>query len=963
MLLTPHHAKYYAHDLTRRGAAGMDRLSMALFDAAVDLNPHQIEAALFALKSPLSKGVILADEVGLGKTIEAGIVLCQFWAERKRRLLVICPASLRKQWAFELQEKFNLPVVVLDAKTYREAQRNGRDPLSSSSIVILSFNYASRLRDELKSVPWDLVVIDEAHKLRNAYRPSNKVGQGIRWATEDSRKLLLTATPLQNSLLELYGLSTLIDEQLFGDANSFRAQYVNAGGSLDALRQRLATFCKRTLRNEVTEYIRYTERRPITRPFLPRDDEHALYEAVSAFLQRESSYALPNRQRHLTALILRKLLASSSLAIAATLDTLRVRLEKLSSEQPQSEFAFVEDLIESEEMEDELLDEILGDDEPKGIEDVPSAIDRSKLREEIEALQHLATWARGIGIDTKTQTLLNALEIGFREMATTGARRKALIFTESRRTQEYLRQYLETHGYAGELVLFNGTNGGPETTAIYDRWVETNRSKGRVSGSRGVDVRTALIEHFHDTASIMIATEAASEGINLQFCSLVVNYDLPWNPQRIEQRIGRCHRYGQKHDVVVINFLNERNDADRRVLELLTEKFKLFDGVFGASDDVLGSIESGVDFEKRILAIYQECRTPEEIDAAFRALQAEMDEQIRTRLDDTRRTLFEHFDQDVHDRLRLQLADAQAQLDRVGKRFWALTKFMLTDRARFDEAALAFDLERPPTVAIEPGRYHLISKSHPRAEPDGGEERSLFLYRLSHPLGEHVVERAKSLDTPTEAIVFDVTHHPTRLHVVERLRGQSGYLTLTHLTVDSYEREEYLLFSGFDDRGTSLEEETMEKLFSCSGTLAQNENNDTQGSTAERLQAEAERHAQATVSRSLEQNSTYFNEAREKLEKWADDLVLAAEKVLLDTKEQIKVLRRQARQATTLAEQHEIQEKMQKLERQQRRQRQEIFKVEDEIMEKRDRLVESLEKRLAQRTAVETLFTVRWSVV
>jgi len=224
MSITSYHGKYFAYDLTRRASNGMDRLSMALFDAAVDLNPHQIEAALFALQSHLSKGVILADEVGLGKTIEAGIVLCQFWAERKRRMLVICPASLRKQWALELQEKFNLPTQVLDAKAYREAQRNGRDPLNEKCVLIISLNYANALREELKSVAWDLVVIDEAHKLRNAYRPSNKVGQGIRWATEDCRKLLLTATPLQNSLLELYGLSTLIDERLFGDADSFHEQ-------------------------------------------------------------------------------------------------------------------------------------------------------------------------------------------------------------------------------------------------------------------------------------------------------------------------------------------------------------------------------------------------------------------------------------------------------------------------------------------------------------------------------------------------------------------------------------------------------------------------------------------------------------------------------------------------------------------------------------------------------------------
>ena len=709
----------------------------------MDLNPNQIEAALFALKSPLSKGVILADEVGLGKTIEAGIVLCQFWAERKRRLLVICPASLRKQWALEMGEKFNLPTRVLDTKAFRDEQRKGRAPLSEKAVLIMSFNYANALRDELKANAWDLVVMDEAHKLRNAYRPSNKVGQGIRWATGDCRKLLLTATPLQNSLLELFGLSTLIDEHLFGDLNAFRAQYASAGSSITDLRQRLSDFCKRTLRNQVTEFIQYTERRAITRPFKPSDDEHALYQAVSAFLQRSDSYALPQRQRHLTALILRKLLASSSQAIAATLDTLRARLEALRDEQTQNDPELAERLIEAEDIEDDLLDEILAEDaDIHASETAPVSIDRQKLREEIAILQHLATWARGIGIDTKTQTLLKALEIGFDQMATTGAARKALIFTESRRTQEYLKTFLENHGYQGQIVVFNGTNGGPEATAIYERWVEKNRNTGRALGSRAVDVRTALIEHFRDEATILLATEAAAEGINLQFCSLVINYDLPWNPQRIEQRIGRCHRYGQKHDVVVINFLNERNEADRRVLELLSEKFSLFNGVFGASDEVLGTIESGVDFEKRILAIYQECRTPEEIDAAFRKLQEEMDEQIRTRMDDTRRKLFESFDEDVHQRLRLQLADAKAQLDRVGQRFWSLTRFILADRARFDDAALAFDLDRPPNEDIAAGRYHLISKSHPRAEEDGGEDISRFLYRLSHPLGQHVVDVA-----------------------------------------------------------------------------------------------------------------------------------------------------------------------------------------------------------------------------
>ncbi len=760
------------------------------------------------------------------------------------------------------------------------AQKSGYTPLAEKAVLIMSLNYANALREELKTIAWNLVVIDEAHKLRNAYRPSNKVGQGIRWATEDCRKLLLTATPLQNSLVELYGLSTLIDEHLFGDIN-------------------------------------------------------------------------------------RKLLASSSLAIAATLDTLRTRLETLRDEKVQDDAELTEGLIEAEEIEDDLLDEILA--EPDDVEtdnNEPRAIDRQKLREEIGILQRLTTWARSIGTDTKTRTLLTALDIGFEQMAATGAARKALIFTESRRTQEYLKTFLESNGYGGQVVLFNGANGGPEATAIYEQWIEKNSDNGRSSGSRAVDLRTALIEHFRDKGSILLATEAGAEGINLQFCSLVINYDLPWNPQRIEQRIGRCHRYGQRHDVVVINFLNERNQADRRVLELLGEKFNLFSGVFGASDEVLGTIDSGVDFEKRILAIYQKCRTPDEIDAAFRTLQAEMDEQIRTRMDDTRRTLFEHFDEDVHQRLRLRLDNAKAQLDRFGQRFWSLTRFMLDGLARFDDDALAFDLERPPRTEIATGRYHLISKSHPKsgqvASDDGGEERSQFLYRLSHPLGEHVVESAKAIATPSAQIVFDVSHHTTRIHAVEALRGKHGFLTLTRLVIESYEREEYLLFSGFDDAGASLDQETMEKLFLCSGRM--------KGDAAipsadrQRLGAEAERHARATVSRSLEQNSIHFNQAREKLEKWADDMVLSAEKALLDTKEQIKALRRQARQAVTLEEQHEIQQKLQKLEKQQRRQRQDIFKAEDEIMEKRDALVDALEKRLSQSSASEQLFTVRWAV-
>lgn len=962
---TPYHAKYYANELTRRSSEeGVEKLSRSLFDATVDLNPHQIEAALFAFRSPLSKGVILADEVGLGKTIEAGLVLCQYWAERKRKLLVICPASLRKQWSMELEEKFNLPSFILEAKSYRECKNQGKNPLLSSGIIITSYQFANRIKNEIRQVAWDLVVIDEAHKLRNVYRSNNKMGRGIKWAIEDRKKILLTATPLQNTLLELYGLSLLIDDHLFGDIASFRSQYMNNKGDLQALKERLKGFCHRTLRRQVLEYIKYTERRAITFPFHPTNEEQELYQAISDFLMREDTFAIPKRQRTLTTLILRKLLASSSQALAGTLTTMKERLEKLRDglNQQVEDDDWIEELIEYEEMDTELIEEDI-DEEEANAEIVATReqldINLEKIESEITELERYILWAKSIKIDSKSRALLKALKLGFEQLAEMGANRKALIFTESRRTQAYLKDFLEANGYAGKIVLFNGSNSDEESKAIYERWLAKQGIKsvlGVKNSSRSTEMRQALVEYFRDEAEIMIATESAAEGVNLQFCSLVVNYDLPWNPQRIEQRIGRCHRYGQKHDVVVINFLNQRNEADQRVYQLLEQKFNLFSGVLGASDEVLGTIESGVDFEKRILAIYQQCRTPEEIQKAFDALQQELDEKIKSRIADTRQALLENFDEDVHARLKINLDDAQVQLDRFGKMFWRLTRFILDKKAMFDEQELSFWLIESPSDNIPTGEYQLISKRKIDKEP-----KNKILYRLSHPLGEYVVNIGKTISTPSAEVIFDISNHPAKISVVEQLKGKSGYLILNKLTIESYDTEEYLLFNAFTDDGISLDQEVCEKMFNCLGNVRSII--EIPEDIKKRLIIDSERHMAATISKSLENNNRYFQEERERLEKWADDMILAAEKALAETKAKIKELKRQERHATTLQEQHQIQLKIRELEKLQRRQRQQIFDVEDEIMEKRDQLIDELEKRMKQRTEQETLFMIRWKVV
>jgi superfamily II DNA or RNA helicase len=964
--ITDYHAKYYAYELSRNGGSGFDRLGRALFDACVDLNPHQIEAALFALRSPIAKGALLADEVGLGKTIEAGLVLCQYWAERRRKLLVICPASIRKQWAMELSEKFNLPYLILDAKTFKNNLNNGNpNPFYDNSIIICSMHYAAAKADLLKDIAWDLVVIDEAHKLRNAYRQSNRIGQALRWATEGHKKLLLTATPLQNSLLELYGLSTLIDERLFGDISSFKTQYINYGGDLAGLRERIKYFCKRTLRSQVSEYIRYTERKLVTRPFNPSEQEHTFYQAISTYLQREDTYAFPKAQRHLLVLLLRKILASSPYAVAGTLEIIKERLIRLLDSARKNTPA-ISQLICAEEIDDDLLDELLEDEEDDfvsgnedsqgdhEIEKNKEVIDLKALAAEIDELSQYITWARSIGIDTKTKALLKAVEIGFSELEKMGAAKKVVIFTESRRTQAWLKNYLDGNGYAGKVLTFNGTNTDEASTQIYNAWLHENEGTGRTSGSKQIDIRYALIDYFKQKAEIMIATEAGAEGLNLQFCSAVINYDLPWNPQRIEQRIGRCHRYGQNHDVVVINFLNKRNEADQRVYELLEHKFRLFSGVFGASDEVLGTIESGIDFERRVLEIYQSCRTEEEIQSAFLNLQTMLDDQIQSRISDTRKLLLEHFDEDVHERLRFNISGAQEKLDRISKMFWDITKHTLNNFATFNDSMLTFTLNASPVNTAKPGKYYLISKS---------KENILgnYLYRLSHPLGEFAIDQGKNYQCPPGEVVFDISNHPTRISIINNLVNKSGWLYLQHLDIESFDQEDCLLFSAVDDQGQNLDQEACEKMFHCKGQFTKLLEPPIQ--VADRLISEGNRHLQAAIAKNLEENNKHFIEARDQLDKWADDMELAAQKELDQTKHQIRDLQRRSRQAPTIDEQHQLQQEIATLERKKRQLREKIFDLEDEIAEKRDQLVDALEKRMLQKTKVNPLFIMRWRVI
>lgn len=382
---------------------------------------------------------------------------------------------------------------------------------------------------------------------------------------------------------------------------------------------------------------------------------------------------------------------------------------------------------------------------------------------------------------------------------------KAIIFTESCRTQEYLLRVLEQTEFAGKVLLFNGTNNDPKSKEIYHQWLRQHAGTDRISGSPSADMRASLVDYFRDEAAIMIATEAAAEGINLQFCNLVVNYDLPWNPQRIEQRIGRCHRYGQQFDVVVMNFLNKRNAADLRVYQLLDEKFRLFNGVFGASDEVLGAVESGVDFEKRIAGIYQKCQTSEQIQFEFDALQRDLETEIAQGQRDAREKLLNNFDQDVVEKVRIQSRD---YLDRFEERLWRLTRYLLAPYACFEEREYRFTLERNsfPGETIHPGLYRM-----------GKHVDDANTYRVGHPLAQRFLGQAKALPVQSGEVLFRYPERGTNISILQPLKGKSGWLMCALVTLTALETEDHLILAGVTDRDEVIDSAQCRRLFDLPG--------------------------------------------------------------------------------------------------------------------------------------------------
>lgn len=928
-------AKYLYNMLEHKQTGNsVERLGTTLFNSHINLTPHQIEAALFAFKSPLNKGCILADEVGLGKTIEAGIVLAQLWSEHKRKILIVSPASLMRQWESELLEKFNLPSTIMDRKNYNSLKKNGySNPfVLKNKIIICSYQMCASFADDIKLANLNLCVIDEAHKLRNVWTGKNIISQGIKDALSDTKKILLTATPIQNNVMDLYGLTTLIDDNIFGDYKIFKENYYkNYIDNLVELRQRLGDFTHRTLREQVKPYIKFTKRIPKTFNFEQTEAELEVYNEIRNLLinSDEDTYLIPNKQKHLLVLILCKLMGSSVHSIVFTLEAMKKRLIDLMDTGVDSglENVFNEEILEDDEIDIQL-------------EERP--IDKDKLKQEIDNLNNIIEKAKAVDVESKYIALRDAIKYGFNYLSEMGANDKILIFTESRRTQDYLYESLIKDGYEG-VLLFNGSNNDNVSSQVYEEWCKKPENHEKLNNSRSVNMRQAIIDNFKNNGKILIATGAGAEGLNLQFCSMVINYDLPWNPQIVEQRIGRCHRFGQKFDVAVINFLSSSNVVEQRIYDLLSSKFKVFNEVFGSSDSILGTLEDGIDLQNSIIEIYTKCRTLDEINKAFDDIQEQYKDIIDESMEKTKQELLNNFDEDLQAYFADVLDTTKASVNKIEELFWKLTKIIIGTDGTFNDENKSFYYNN---------EHYMLSSD---------EVQSYTNYNMISILGNEVMERAKNIDQCIGNIKFDISNYQYQITSIQELKNRKGYISFNKVEIDSFENEEYLFFTGFLDDGTQLDEEIISKLFRLH--TIENNTDSIDENILERVKLDTEQYSKKILIESEERNNQLLNDEITRINRWAEDKIESVQLKVEQMRNERKNLQKQSDIAESNFEKEKLEEEIVRLSRKIKSSWIELADAEDEIESQRKVMISKLRNQMMKKSNVSNIFIASFEVV
>ncbi|MCL5667269.1 MAG: SNF2-related protein [Patescibacteria group bacterium] len=990
---------YLSHKLTeKKSISDPEKLNNIIRTANIDLNSHQVDAAVFAFKSPLSRGAILADEVGLGKTIEAGLIINELWVEGRQHILILVPASLRTQWQDELKLRFNLDSYIVDAKQLKVLQdkTDKLNPLTENGIYIASHNFAYRYDKFVKDISWDLVAIDEAHRLRNVWRKKNKVAKKIKEAIQNRPKVLMTATPLQNNLMELFGLTSFLEDNYLGTEYSFKTLFVNPVkrqkryDSLAQLKERLmgnfengevsGGILTRTLRKQVRGFVNFTNRFSHTEDFAPNDDEILLYESVSEYLRRPVLASTRATQRNMMELVYRKILASSSFAIAGTLEKIVHFLAKRLQQELEIDFEevqayvqqvkieiqnkigkalrdidlkpieVVKDLIQEtlpgmddieakeEEIQEETQDaDDLGEDEQmldgqgtKKEREVDHKFTKEEILSELKDVMEYYYLACGIDVNQKSQALVRVLKKVFNYADKQQWPQKAVIFTESRRTQDHLEKLLIGNGY--DLILFNGTNASKRSKEIYAEWEKLFLEEA-AKGSKSINIRKALVWKFKELSkAILITTEAGAEGLNLQFANIVINYDLPWNPQRIEQRIGRCHRYGQKLDVLVVNFLNRKNYADQRVYELLQEKIKLFGNLFDFSDKVLGTekltddgyevrevalagLGTGLDFERKILEIYRQCRTEQQIEKGFKQLQLDLGDIIEEKIEDTQKKVIQHFDEEVRQKLKIRQQTFEEALSKFDARLKTYLSLALgsavsyTDNKILEYAGGCFCLGR-------------ITEAE--------REKGLLPINLETDFVKQAIEQDKKI---IGSWVVSMKHPEDHRKILEDYVGLDGQISVDVLncsrkTINNTEENfEKIIVSAMvnkDGQWQKIEPKRAEKIFELRVTQEQ--------SLEQRLRDELVDLTQKNVSdfqqEIIAENEGYVDQEMQNLDRFVEESLLKNKEEIDLREQELKEISKKLRGSSPTSGFHERQQILEEKDKKQK----ELFKAQSKYI-------------------------------
>jgi adenine-specific DNA-methyltransferase len=764
MTLHAFNQRILAEDLVRvRRADDLERYAASQRHARIDPNPHQIDAVIFALRRLREGGCILADEVGLGKTIEAGLVIAQTRAEGAQRILLIVPKSLIGQWQNELANLFGIQAT--------DEQRNFVAP--GVYLIGREFGGSERGAAALGAAPpFDLVVIDEAHEIFAALHKrygrdgvydetsdAALMAHRVRGFLRSSPVLLLTATPMQNSLVELWGLVQYVEPTgtLLGDITTFRKVFCAEDdrtlvpGQEHELQRRLAVVLQRTLRRQAQEFLDrpFTQRRCRLYEYSMSDDERSLYDDVTEYLLQPSLYAFSGRQRRLLLIGFHRRMASSIPALAASLENVAKRLRRLQGDLRPDDTAI--DVFR--DLEDEEEEEI---DEPS--EESTAPVDRASVAAELARVQDFIARARSLPHDAKARSFQEAIRVVLDLGGDGHGSGKAVVFTESITTQEYLRTLLLAIGLRDDdITLFRGANDHERAQQAYVRWQkeEGARFPPGSKPSREVAVRLALVHEFRTRSKVLICTEAGAKGLNLQFCETVINYDLPWNPQRIEQRIGRCHRYSQQRDVTVVNFIARDNEAHRLTFEILSQKLDLFGKVLDASDTVLHEPRTdapeivvsalSIEFESDLRNIYSRSRTLDEVTREIAALRDKISERrdaYEKEYDRTSQIIESRFDENVRKvfkSLREDLPHGLADLDRdLANLVDGYLAAHLVPYKRSESAGrVVFDVAPDATLPAEVGEGRRFATGDARALTDAEA------LNLVHPLVRSAIDDAR----------------------------------------------------------------------------------------------------------------------------------------------------------------------------------------------------------------------------